>query len=140
MDFIISHALRGLVKEGNQEALELLGYHYSPNIIVRNFQIKNKTVSVGESLVFSFEIEAKEDEALMVDYIIYFKTKVGKLSPKVHKLKKLSIQKGEKIGFEKKHLFRANMTTRTFYEGEHRLALQVNGQVQEEFVFELVVN
>ena len=139
MAFIISHALRTLVKVGNVEALEMLGYKSNPAIKVYDFCITKSVVKVGESLVFSFEIEAKEDEALMVDYIIYFQTKAGKQSPKVHKLKKLTLKKAESIRVTKKHPFKANMSTRILYAGEHRVELQINGKVYADTVFELLL-
>jgi hypothetical protein len=37
----------------------------------------------------------------------------------------------------KKHPFRANMSTRKLYEGEHRLALQINGKIYKEITFML---
>ena len=137
MGFILSHGLRTLVKEGNVEALALLGYNANPAIEVENFQVKSLKVKVGEALEFSFDIEAKKDEALMVDYVLYFQTKSGKLSPKVHKIKKLNLKKGELKKISKKHRFRVNMSTRKLYDGEHKLVLQINGQAFDEVVFDL---
>jgi len=139
MAFIISHALRTLVKAGNVEALEMLGYKSNPAIKAYDFSIVKRIIKVGESLAFSFKLEAKEDEALMVDYIIYFQTKAGKQSPKVHKLKKLTLKKGETIILTKKHPFKANMSTRTLYAGEHKVVLQINGKVYANTIFELMV-
>ena len=139
MNFIINHALRTLIKEGNSEALKLLGYHPNPSITIHNFQLTDIEVKVGEYLEFSFDIEAEEDEALIIDYIIYFQTKAGKLSPKVHKIKKLSLKKSGKVSINKQHIFKANMTTRKLYTGEHRLVLQVNGQVYYDVSFHLEV-
>ncbi|CAA6818677.1 MAG: DNA alkylation repair enzyme [uncultured Sulfurovum sp.] len=137
MHFIFSHALRSLVKEGNAEALQLLGYTKNPAIEVQNFQIVKSIVKVGEALFFSFEIEAQKEEALMVDYLLYFRTKAGKLKPKVHKLKKLTVQKEKLLSISKKHLFKANMTTRKLYAGEHKLALQINGKIYKTYSFDL---
>ena len=137
MSFIISHALRTLVKDGNVEALALLGYAQNPTIEIQNFKVESLEVKVGEALVFSFDIEAQTDEALMVDYVLYFQTKSEKLTPKVHKIKKLKMKQGQLITISKKHAFKANMTTRKLYAGEHRLVLQINGKRCEEVVFEL---
>ncbi len=139
MEFILSHSLRTLVKDGNKEALALLGYHANPAIEVKNFHVESLALKVGESLIFSFDIEAKKEEALMVDYILYFQTKVGKLTPKVHKIKKLNLKKGELKTISKKHLFKANMSTRKLYSGEHKLVLQINGEVFNEVVFDLAL-
>lgn len=139
MRFILSHSLRTLVKNGNREALELLGYTSNPKISIQNFNAESLELNVGEALEFSFEIEAQSNEALMIDYILYFKTKAGKLSPKVFKLKKLNVSNHSVITLSKKHLIKANMTTRKLYSGEHKFVLQINGQPYKEFTFHLTV-
>ena len=109
MGFMISHSLRTLVKDGNVDALALLGYRASPAIEIANFKVN------------SLEVKA------------------GKLTPKVHKIKKLHMKKGKSINIKKKHPFKANMTTRKLYSGEHRLFFQINGKKFEEVVFNLSV-
>lgn len=135
MDFILNHALRTLVKQGNEDALALLGYMQKPNIEVSDFVLHKEAVSVGEALQFDFKLKAKEDTKLMIDYIIHFRKKAGTLSPKVHKLKKVSLKKGESLTLQKKHPFKTNMTTRTLYEGEHKIELQINGILYASSMF-----
>jgi len=72
-----------------------------------------------------------------VDYLIHFKTKSGSLSPKVYKLKKLTLKKEEIVTLKKKHPFKANMSTRTLYEGEHTVDIQINGRVYTRDTFML---
>ena len=139
MDYIINHALRTLVKQGNEEALSLLGYEKHPEIVVGELKLLSSSVKVGEVLVFDVTIEAKKDVKLMIDYLIHFQTKLGILSAKVHKLKKLELKKGESIILQKKHLFRANMSTRTLYSGEHKVELQINGTIVKSKIFDLKV-
>ncbi len=128
MDYILRHALRTLVKQGSKEALELLGYKSHGSFEVSEFELHDETVCVGASLGFRVSIQAKEALALMVDYIMHYQTKSGALSPKVHKLKKVTLKKDEVLTLHKKHLFKANMTTRTLYNGEHKVELQINGK------------
>ena len=137
MAYIISHALRTLVKQGNEEALQLLGYPRDPKIKVRDFKLYQEVVKVGEALLFDFSIEAKSECQLLLDYIVYFQTKSGKLSPKVHKIKKISMKEGESVKISKKHPFRANMSTRKFYVGEHKVELQINGKCYASCTFTL---
>jgi len=47
----------------------------------------------------------------------------------VHKLKKFVLQNGENINIEKNHLFKAYMSTRKFYKGEHKIELKINGKI-----------
>ena len=139
MAYILSHALRTLVKEGNVESLALLGYKSEPKINISNLSLKQETLRVGETLEFSFQIEAKESCKLLLDYIVYFNTKSGKASKKVHKIKKVSLKSEECINISKKHPFKANMTTRKLYAGEHKVELQINGKCYELGSFMLKV-
>ncbi len=135
MEYISNHALRTLVKEGNKEALALLGYRQHSAITVESLKVQKSEVKIGESLQFELRICAKEDVKLMVDYVIYFRTKRGTFSPKVFKLKKVLLQKGEQIVLHKKYPLKANMTTRMLYEGEHKLEIQINGIIYHQEVF-----
>lgn len=135
MDYITNHALRTLVKQGDEDALLLLGYVKEPNIRVRSFCLHTEHVMIGDALVFDITLEAKEDTNLIIDYIVHFRTKTGTFSPKVHKLKKMELKKDTSITVQKKHLFKANMSTRKLYEGEHKVELQINGVIYKENTF-----
>lgn len=129
LQFIIKHSLRTLIKKGDPQAMKLLGFSPSPKITVSPLHITKKSVAIGESLEFSFTVTAKKSESLVIDYIVHFKTKNNKLSPKVYKLKQIALTSGDKITVEKKHLFKKNMSTRSFYPGEHKIQIQINGQI-----------
>jgi hypothetical protein len=60
----------------------------------------------------------------------------GKLTPKVFKLAKKKLKPGETLYLSKKHLFKP-ISTRVYYSGEHRVAIQINGEVLVEQGFEL---
>ncbi len=138
MTFIINHALRTLVKQGNEEALAMLGYIKEPPITVGEVKLKTTTVYIGEALEFEVALFAQDEAMLMIDYVVHFCTKVGKLSPKVYKLKKVTLSKDEKIVLKKSHHFKANMSTRTLYTGKHWLEIQINGSMihREYFMLE----
>ncbi len=138
MDFIINHALRTLIKNGDEATLGFLGYRVNPAIKIKSFTLSSEAIMIGESLRFSFEIEAQKDEGLIVDYIVHFRTKAGKYNPKVHKLKKLHIEEDEAIMIEKKHHFKAGMTTRKLFLGEHKIELQINGKIYASKNFNLI--
>ncbi len=137
MDFIISHALRTLVKNGDKDTMIFLGFPINPAIKVKNFNIFKKEVFIGEALKFDFEIEADKDVGLIVDYILHFCTKSKALSAKVHKIKKINMKKDEIKKIEKNHHFKANMSTRKFYAGLHKVELQINGKIYESVEFQL---
>ncbi len=128
MDYIVRHALRTLVKQGNKEAMRLLGVSNLPCVSVVNLDVL-KEVKMNTAFEFSFEVEAMENVEIIVDYIIYFQNKVGKLSSKkVFKLKRFSLLKNKRITLTKLHVMRENMTTRKLFRGEHELEIQINGK------------
>jgi 3-methyladenine DNA glycosylase AlkC len=135
IDYIIRHSLRTLEKRGDTAALQLLGYG-SGEVKLQHFQVLTPTVAVGAFLEFSFEIVSigKQIQKLLVDYNLYFQKANGTLSAKTFKITKTSIKPGETISFTKRQLLRP-MTTRILHTGQHKLALQINGQLQSEIAF-----
>jgi 3-methyladenine DNA glycosylase AlkC len=127
MNFICRHSLRTLVKKGYPEALELLGYPCHPKITIENFKLSTKKVPIGSYLEFSFEIYSLSDQNLMIDYIVHYRSKSGSTSPKVFKIKKTHVKKGERVVITKKQAFKP-MTTKKLYPGEHYMELQINGK------------
>lgn len=129
MEFIKSHALRSLVKSGHEKTLAYLGFAATDNVILKNLE-HSSSFLIGENLAFSFALFAEEDLDLVIDYILYFSNKAGKMSnKKVFKLKKISLKSGIEQRIFKKHPFKANMSTRKLYPGLHRIEIQVNGRV-----------
>jgi 3-methyladenine DNA glycosylase AlkC len=129
MDYIIRHALRTLVKQGNPKAMSMLGFSLPERVSISNF-IVPRQVKMNTELEFSFTIQAKEDIDVIIDYILYFQNKLGKLkSKKVFKLSKLALAKNKPVVTSKRHMLRALMTTRTLYPGNHEIEIQVNGKV-----------
>ncbi len=135
--WMTKHALRTLVKRGHPQALQLLGFNAGPKIDVTGFNINTQHIQPGEAVEFSFNVAALRNESLVVDYVIEFVKANGKLSPKVHKLKQLSLKNGESTVVSKRHVLRANATTYTLYPGTHFVTLQINGQPFGRLSFEL---
>jgi 3-methyladenine DNA glycosylase AlkC len=138
MEYITRHALRTLVKQGNLQAMNMLGFSQDLNVSVAEF-IVPKQVKMNTTLEFSFTLKSEEDVDLIVDYILYSPNKAGKLnSKKVFKLKKLSLAKNSPVTIAKKHALRDNMTTRKLYKGRHEVELQINGKAYGKESFQLV--
>jgi 3-methyladenine DNA glycosylase AlkC len=127
---ITNHALRTLVKKGHPEALALLGYGTADQIAVHNLAVESRAIPLGGEITFSFDIESLADEPLdvMIDYVVYHQRASGKLSPKVFKLTKRTIQPGEVLSITKRHSF-APVTTRTYYPGQHAVEPKINGKL-----------
>ena len=129
LDWMTRHSLRTLLKQGHKGALELLGYDCDPQITLERFSLSqsSKKIAPGDILSFSFDVTAKRDEKLMIDYVIDFVKANGQTKPKVFKLKKIDVKKGETVTIQKNHRLLADATTFKLYPGEHRVSLQING-------------
>ena len=140
MSWLISHALRTLIKKGNSEALELIGYSKDIKLKTIDLKIYNSSVVLGESLNFSLHIssKSKEDQKLLIDFIIYHRKSNGKLSPKVFKLTRKILKGNVDLLIKKKHLIK-EISTRKYYSGEHEIHIQINGQIVASDKFELYI-
>jgi len=136
--WLIRHAARTLVKQGNKEVLTVLGFDPKINIGVSKIQLDNAAVTLGESVTFSFEVKSRSKQAqnLVIDYVIHHVKANGKLAPKVFKLTRKRLEAGETIRLSKRHSFRP-ISTRRYYAGEHRVSIQINGTEQTSAKFHL---
>jgi hypothetical protein len=116
--------------------MSFLGYSPEPEVDC-DLTIHTPEVGPGDTLSFSVEMHAVRDEALIVDYVIDFVKKNGSTSPKVFKLRRLSISEGESAKLSKRHLFRPNASTYTLYPGVHGLSVMINGQRMATSEFEV---
>jgi 3-methyladenine DNA glycosylase AlkC len=136
LDFITKHSLRTLIKQGHIPTLTHLGLSPSAKITT-TLQVHTPAFKIGEKLTFTVDIHSHEACTLIVDYILMFRRKDQKLSPKVFKLKTTHLKAGEPLKITKTHPFPATLSTRTFYPGTHAIKLQINGRIFDEHFFEL---
>jgi 3-methyladenine DNA glycosylase AlkC len=136
--WIIRHAARTLVKQGNKDVLGLLGYPPDVAIAVSGIELSNSRIPIGDDLVFGFSIQSNAGaiQNLMVDYIVHHMKANGRLAPKVFKLAKKKLKGGETLQLSKKHSFRP-LSTRKYYPGEHLLEIQINGVIYAQASFSL---
>ncbi|MCP3033308.1 DNA alkylation repair protein [Halobacillus sp. A1] len=133
-DWILRHACRTLLKQGNYQALQLFGYHSSDSLHVHQFTLDQSKISIGDSLSFTFQVSAEADTKLRVEYAIDYVKKNGRKSRKVFQASDTTIKTGEEKSFMRNQSFR-NMTTRKHYPGTHTLAIIVNGieKISQDF-------
>lgn len=137
LDWMTTHALRSLIKDGDPDALAVLGYSPDPQVEADAIHLGTPVVRGGEALEFSISISAVAPERLMVDYVIDFVKKDGATRPKVFKLKKLSMDRADSTTLSKTHRLRTDATTYSLYAGTHGLSVVINGQVVQSTEFEV---
>lgn len=59
--WMIQHALRSLVKEGNKKALEILGYSSEIDISLKDFHIKTPKVHLEKDCFFEINIKSNKE-------------------------------------------------------------------------------
>lgn len=137
-DWILHHGCRTLLKEGNQEVLALFGLLDTSNLItIEKFILETEQVSMGDDLIFSFSIIAKEDVKIRLEYAIDFVRTRGKKNRKIFQISKITLKKGTQKNWIKKHSFK-NVSVRTYYPGTHTITLIINGREQGQYDFKLV--
>ena len=135
-NWIIKHACRTLLKQGNPEILEIFGYIKKDNLKINNFNI-SKTIKIGEDLNFSFDIEDQNIlENLRIEYSIDFVRLNKKSNNKVFFItQKYFDTKIHQIS--KKHSFKL-INTRKYYNGIHQINIIVNGIIVLKQKFNLI--
>jgi 3-methyladenine DNA glycosylase AlkC len=132
------HALRTLLKKGDQQALELIGYEKNIDLEIGALSLDKTRFTIPDRLKFEATICSKEakPKPLMIDYVIGFVKKNGQRSEKVFKGKKMLLKPREQLTFEGQQVFK-QLSTRRLYAGEHSICLQINGCRYGTTFFEL---
>jgi len=135
-DWIIKHGLRSLIKSGDVRALKLLGFK-KVKISVMRFKLLQSQVQIGDNLDMELEIRNDGKKAsMMLDYVVHFARAKGKMGKKVFKWKSLQLEAGEKMSLTKSHSFK-KINTRRYYSGEHKVEVQINGEIVNSKTFNL---
>lgn len=135
-DWIIKHACRSLLKQGNKRAMLLFGFANPEQMKVENFKFSDPSVAIGEDIFFSFDLklEIAKKQKIRLEYIVYYIKSNGKALPKVFQLKEVEMVPGTHT-ISKTHSFK-NFSTRKHFPGKHKFEIVVNGVVKAENVLE----
>ncbi len=129
VQWIIKHATRSLIKQGNSDALSLLGFTKTPKVSVSEITLGKNNVSDCTPLNFSFKLKSKTSikQKLVIDYAIHFVKANGSHNAKVFKIKNIELSNNQQIEITKSFSFKP-ISTRKYYQGEHKIEILVNGQ------------
>ena len=127
--WVVRHALRWAVKNGDPAALQVLGFGQAARVEVSEVAITPARVSIGASLSVRFALRNRlsRPQDVLVDLQVHFVKANGSPSAKVFKLKTLRLAAHETVQLQKK-LSLAEMTTRKHYPGAHAVDVLGNGK------------
>jgi len=136
---LIKHACRTLIKSGHKKTLAVLGFKPA-RIKQTSIDISTPTVVFGDALQFTLSIcsDIKQDQAVIIDYIIHHQKANGTTSPKVFKWRTTTLVANKTLTITKKHALK-KITTRVYYPGLHRLEIMVNGVSVAKADFQLLM-
>jgi 3-methyladenine DNA glycosylase AlkC len=126
---LVEHALRSAVKRGEPDALRLLGYGRAASVSIERVRLTPRRVAIGGrvSIEFLIRSRARTEQALLIDLAVHFVKANGRTSPKVFKLKRVTLPpQGEAAVTTSVSL--AIHTTRTPRPGRHAVDVVVNGK------------
>lgn len=137
--WIIRHALRTLIKQGEPRALALIGVGQDAAVTLRRFAIEPQAVRLGDRIAITAELasDAPEDQRLVVDYRVHYARAGGKTAPKVFKLKTFELAARDTATLSISQTIR-DFSTRRHHPGLHRVELIVNGRTVAESAFDIL--
>lgn len=127
-NWIVKHALRGLLKKGNKKALSLFGFGNTDLVAIKDLTLDKLALNIGEAFHFSFRLKwkGKKSVKLRLEYGIDYVKSNGKTNRKVFQIKEAEFSPNEDYHIVKKQSFEER-TTRKHYPGKHNIAILVNG-------------
>lgn len=127
-DWLIKHACRTLLKQGNTKVMQLFGFGAVDQIKVSEFKINTPKVSVGGYLEFSFKLAntSTSTSKIRLEYGLYYQKANGTLSRKVFKISEKEYQENSETHINRKQSFKI-ITTRKFHLGKHQVSIIING-------------
>ena len=135
-NWIIKHATRTLLKEGNIEVLKIFGYIPKQSIKIINFKINNN-IKIGNDLNISFNIKDNSILGLLrIEYSIDFVRLNNKSNNKVFFITQKEFMNNIHT-IIKKHSFK-KINTRKYYEGKHTINIIINGIIVHKKEFNLI--
>lgn len=137
-NWIIKQGLRTLLKKGDKQALEIIGFNEEAKFEAKSFELSSKQVKLGDSLNFEFQISNLESEIAFakIGYVISYMKSNGTHSDKIFHITEKEFEPGALSKFNKKISFK-DLTTRKHYPGPHHLSIIANGKKLVEQTFEL---
>ena len=136
-DWVVKHAMRGLLKKGVPDVLELFGYSNPRRLGDVDLNLSTNKAVIGGSLKFEVTVSTKRGNLGLtrVEYIVGYVKANGSLSEKVFLITDCEI--GDQSRRFQKQISFKDLSTRKHYSGEHTIRIAVNGKRFPSKVFTL---
>jgi 3-methyladenine DNA glycosylase AlkC len=137
--WIAKHALRSLIKQGNQRALAIIGAGGKPEVEITQVKVEPSVIGLGEKITLSFAVKStvETSQRLVIDYAIDYVKANGSTSAKVFKLKALTLPGDSTVNVSRAQQIK-ELTTRRHYAGKHAVHILVNGERLASSSFEIL--
>lgn len=135
----VKHGLRTLIKQGHPGALAVLGFSGGDGVEVAVLSLNPAAPKIGDSVELTLRMQNGETAPvnLVVDYALQRTLANGKKGEKVFKLRTLTLNPSETAEITTRLHFK-QLSTRTYYPGEHAVRVLINGRVAVELEFDLL--
>lgn len=136
---LVEHALRSAVKRGEPNALRLLGYGGKAAVAIESVRFEPARVRIGSRVALSFVLRstARKPQELLVDLAVFFVKASGRATPKVFKLKRVTLPARGQLELSAR-ISLAVHTTRKPQPGRHAVDVLVNGVAFPAGAFQVV--
>jgi 3-methyladenine DNA glycosylase AlkC len=136
---LIEHALRSAIKRGDAQALRLLGFGTKPSVAIEKIRIEPRLVPIGGQVSIGFRVRstARMAQELLVDIAVHFVKAAGHATPKVFKLKRVTLPPRGQLELHTR-ISLAVHTTRKPRPGVHAVEVLVNGVARSMGSFEVM--
>lgn len=132
-DWILKHALRTLLKAGDQRALKLFGVGSTKGAGIDKLAVLKHKNAIGTRVQFEFVLLNKNPQMIRLEYAIHYLKKNNSYSKKVFKISEKETAEG-RHRIVRSHSLR-QMTTRKHLPGLHKIDIIINGQVMKTVSF-----
>lgn len=138
-NWIVKQGCRTLLKKGNREVLDLLGFADVGPVHVEGLGLSAASLFIGEDLSFWFMLSATKTTKIRLEYGMDYVKAKGKRSRKIFHISEIVLPAHQEKRYTKTHSF-ADIRTRKHYPGLHSITLIVNGIERETVDFELLAS
>ena len=136
-DWILKHACRTLLKQGNQTLMPLFGYGDVKHIDIQNFCINTPNIQIGDYLNFTVDVinNSNKSSKIRLEYAIHYLKKNNSLSKKVFKISEKEYAPHSRTTVDRKQHFK-KISTRVYYSGTHKISIIANGKEFDTLSFQ----